>query len=72
MLFELLNTQMPWREQAIQMFGRQVMQPRLIAWFADRAYRYSGLTLAPTPWPPVLASLRDQVSEVAGQAFRFS
>ena len=43
--------------------------PRLTAWMGDHAYRYSGLTNEPQPWPPALATLRDRLSEELGAPF---
>ena len=50
-----------WSQQEIRLFGRRVMQPRLIAWHGDpgAVYTYSGLTLSPLPWHPVLEELRN-------------
>lgn len=43
-------------QRDLQIFGRTVAQPRLIAYMADPdtpPYTYSGLTLQPTPWSQV-------------------
>ena len=45
--------QVPWEAREIQLFGKPVMQPRLIAYMADgpeMQYSYSGATVTPTPW----------------------
>jgi len=59
----------PWQERAIVVFGREVLQPRLVAWYGELPYRYSGQTLEPRPEPDAVRRLREQVSEVAGTAF---
>ena len=44
--------QVPWEAREIQLFGKPVMQPRLIAYMADgpeMQYSYSGATVTPTP-----------------------
>lgn len=60
-----------WRQDKIRMFGREVDLPRLSAWHgdSDRPYTYSGLTLQPQPWNPVLDWLRDQLQQVSGIRF---
>ncbi len=58
-----------WRAEAITVYGKTHLQPRLTAWIGDHAYRYSGMTLAPTPWPPLLAELRDAVQALTGHRF---
>lgn len=58
-----------WRAETITVFGRQHLQPRLTAWHGDRSYTYSGLTLPPAPWTPLLAAIRRAVEDVTGRAF---
>lgn len=60
----LLND-LPWSQDVIRLFGRQVPIPRQQCWIGDpRArYRYSGLDLAPLPWPEWLLPARDRVNE---------
>jgi alkylated DNA repair dioxygenase AlkB len=70
LLAELTAT-IPWRQEPIQLFGKQVMQPRLTAWHGDPAahYAYSGLALSPQPWTPALQQLRAQVEAAARAPF---
>ncbi len=58
-----------WRAEAITVYGKTHLQPRLTAWVGDQPYRYSGMTLAPTPWPPLLAELRDAVQAATSHRF---
>lgn len=71
---ELLVTlwrEVPWRAQSIRLFGRQVLQPRLIAWFADPGvrYSYSGLTLEAAAWHPAVQALRERLAGELQHAF---
>lgn len=70
LLTELTAT-IRWRHEAIKLFGKEVMQPRLTAWYGDAgaAYRYSGLQLHPEPWTPRLLQLRRQVEAATGATF---
>jgi alkylated DNA repair dioxygenase AlkB len=53
-----LVRELPWEQRHIVLFGKRVLQPRLIAWAGELPYRYSGQTLEPRPWPePVQAVL---------------
>jgi alkylated DNA repair dioxygenase AlkB len=63
--------ELQWSQQEITMFGRRVMQPRLIAWYGDphAVYAYSGLTLQPIPWHPVLLELKDRIEAHTGGRF---
>jgi len=69
-LRELQKT-LDWRQEPIRLFGREVLQPRLTAWYGDATayYGYSGLRLAPLPWTPALLDLREQVEAAAGARF---
>lgn len=60
-----------WQQREITLYGRRVMQPRLVAWCGDPgvSYRYSGLTLAPLSWLPCLPPLRDALAALAGRRF---
>lgn len=60
-----------WRQDHIQLFGKQVDLPRLTAWHGDndRPYTFSGLTLQPQPWNNMLAWLRDQLQKITGVRF---
>src|SRR5437016_12011667 len=42
-----LRGELAWEQREIVLFGRPVLQPRLIAWAGDLGYRYSGRTLEP-------------------------
>jgi alkylated DNA repair dioxygenase AlkB len=64
-----LQAELPWEQREIVLFGRPVMQPRLIAWAGDRPYRYSGQTLAPRPFTPDVAALAKKVVARTGIPF---
>lgn len=68
-LLAALERELPWEQRTIVLFGREILQPRLIAWAGTRAYRYSGQTLEPRPAPPALAELWERVSDAAGCPF---
>lgn len=65
-----LTEQTPWQQPQVRIFGRHVAVPRLVAWYGDAeaSYRYSGLTHQPLPWTPLLAQIRAQVEQAAGQS----
>ena len=66
-----LTTNIAWEQKAIQFMGKQVMQPRLIAWYGDegKSYRYSGLTVHPLPWTPTLLTMKARVEAAANITF---
>lgn len=69
-VFDELMEAVPWEQRSVQMFGKSVPQPRLVAWFGDGApYTYSGLRLEPHPWLPLLVELRQICEKLAGTRF---
>ncbi len=70
LVFLALQREIPWQARTIQIFGREVLQPRLVAWVGDQnaTYTYSRTRHEPLPWTPTLQHLRERVSEVAGIA----
>lgn len=56
-LLEQLTAELPWEQRPIVVAGREVMQPRLLAWGGDLPYRYSGQQIEPRPLHPALAEL---------------
>ncbi|XP_049721810.1 DNA oxidative demethylase ALKBH2 isoform X1 [Elephas maximus indicus] len=57
----------------VQMFGKWHDVPRKQATYGDAGvtYSFSGLTLSPKPWIPVLERVRDRVSQLTGHTFNF-
>ncbi len=68
---ENLIDDLAWSQRSIRMFGREIPQPRLTAFYGAHAmaYRYSGLTWHAEPWAGGLAALADAVAKAAGCAF---
>ena len=69
--FASLRASVPWRQERLVMFGREVDVPRLEAWIADPglSYTYSGVRHEPQPWSDDLMALRDLVTTIAGEPF---
>jgi alkylated DNA repair dioxygenase AlkB len=61
-LFETLIVELAWEQRHIVLFGKQILQPRLIAWAGELPYRYSGQTLERRPWPEVTRAVRARVN----------
>lgn len=70
-LLPRLRDAVPWRQEAITLWGRRHPLPRLTCWMADPgcSYRYSGLLQVPEPWQPQLIRLRRRVEAEAGCRF---
>ncbi len=72
-LFTWLQTRTAWREERIQMYGRNIRVPRLVSWYGDTglSYRYSGNNHVASGWPELLGALRSRLSGFAGTQFNF-
>ncbi|MEO1081994.1 MAG: alpha-ketoglutarate-dependent dioxygenase AlkB [Pseudomonadota bacterium] len=70
-LFEELQIGLAWREESIFLFGRSVLQPRLLAWYGDEGtrYRYSGVVHEPEPLTPRLDELRGRLEVLCDARF---
>lgn len=66
-LFETLLAEESFESHSIELFGRRVPEPRLIAWAGDLPYRYSKKTLPPRSRSPSLERLAERVRRWAGQ-----
>jgi alkylated DNA repair dioxygenase AlkB len=70
LLRELID-QTPWRSETITIYGKQVAQPRLSAWYGDPEanYSYSGIKLEPMPWTSTLIEIKNVVQKLSGESF---
>ncbi len=66
-----LLAETPWAQRSLRIAGRAVMEPRLTAWYgeAGQRYTYSGLTLDPLPFTPLLRQLKAAIEGAAGTHF---
>lgn len=65
-----LIAETPWRAETVTVYGKQHLQPRLSAAYGDAPYTYSGLTIHPLPWTPLLLSIKEAVE--AASAYKFN
>ncbi|NRB70313.1 MAG: alpha-ketoglutarate-dependent dioxygenase AlkB [Xanthomonadales bacterium] len=70
-LERVLWKRLDWFQQEIMMFGKPVLQPRLVAWYAEAGvdYGYSGIRLQPRAFPAPLDMLRERLFQALGQRF---
>jgi len=70
-IFEQLKAQIRWRQDVMRFGRREVLQPRLTAWYGDdgKTYVYSGIRNEPLPWTPLLLDLRAKAEGFAESSF---
>ncbi len=70
-LFEDLSSNVKWKQEIIQIFGKKMPIPRLTAWYGDegKSYTYSGIEQHPEPWNTTLQFIKSKVEEIAKVSF---
>lgn len=69
-IFKELLHNIPWQQDNITVFGKTHPQPRLTALFGDgKPYSYSGITMQPHPWNPLLQSIKIKLNEISDTNF---
>ena len=70
-IFEQLKAQISWRQEVMRFGRREVLQPRLTAWYGDdgKNYVYSGIRNQPLPWTTLLLRLKARAEAFAESAF---
>ncbi len=64
-------TNIKWRHDKINMYGKEVYLPRYSAWYgdSDKPYTYSGLRLQPNDWNKGLLHIKDAIKQASGVEF---
>ena len=68
-LLAAVRAEVEWVAREIVIYGKRIMQPRLVAWAGDVPYRYSGQTLEPRPFTATVRALTERVNAFAGTRF---
>jgi alkylated DNA repair dioxygenase AlkB len=63
LLLEQFIRETPWKQRTQTMWDKQVLTPRLTAWFGER------LEEEPIPWTPELLMIKAKVEPLAGVTF---
>ena len=61
----------PWSQTRQRMYGKEVITPRLTAWFGDPGTDYGteGSGMPTFPWTPELSEIKTRVEKVSGIVF---
>lgn len=60
-----------WNQESMNMYGKQVLFPRLTAWYGenDKPYSFSGITLQPKPWSKELLEIKKDIEPLSKVVF---
>jgi len=67
--FQSLLHDIPWQQDTIKRYGKQISVPRLTAWFGSGAYTYSGIQMQPHQWTDLLLAIKAKVEAISGGHF---
>jgi alkylated DNA repair dioxygenase AlkB len=63
-------TETPWKQRVQQLYDKEVITPRLTAWYGNPGTDYSAPGKSnPLPWTPTLSMIREKVESLAGIRF---
>lgn len=70
-LLKSLRNNILWKQESMNMYGRNVSFPRLTAWYGDtdKPYSFSGITLTPNTWNEELITIKRKIEPIAKVAF---
>ncbi len=70
-LFTTFRTELAWKQRSLKIFGKERLEPRLVAWYGDETavYTYSGRVNIPLPWHPELKTLANDVEALCSSPF---
>ena len=60
-----------WKQDFINLFGKEHPLPRLTSWYGDpdKSYKYSGITSYPNPWNKGLLYIKNEIEKVTVVTF---
>jgi len=62
-ILKVLQEELQWEQGSIKIFGKNILEPRLTAWYGDagKAYTYSGVKREPLAWHPILKKIKSDI-----------
>ena len=70
-LMKTFINSVPWEQRKISMYGKEMMTPRLTAWYGDpgKDYTFSGSKFDPLPWTNELLLIKQKVETISQMQF---
>lgn len=69
--FNNLINNIEWKQEEMNIYGKQIPFPRLTAWYgdSDKPYSFSGITLTPTQWSNELIKIKNAIEPLSNTKF---
>lgn len=70
-LFKLLREKILWKQESMNIYGKNIDFPRLTAWYGDddKPYSFSGITLKPNPWIIEIIEIKNKIKPKSNVIF---
>lgn len=71
LLLKGLRNNIVWKQESMNMYGKNINFPRLTAWYGnnDKPYSFSGITLQPLTWTSEILTIKNKIEPVAKTVF---
>lgn len=71
LFLQKLKDGIEWKQESMNMYGKQVDFPRLTAWYGDndKPYSFSGITLQPKLWSKELVEIKEKIKPISKVQF---
>lgn len=71
LFLQKLKDDIEWKQESMNMYGKQVDFPRLTAWYGDndKPYSFSGITLQPKVWSKELLGIKEKIEPISNVQF---
>ncbi len=71
LFLQKLKDEIEWKQESMNMYGKQVDFPRLTAWYGDndKPYSFSGITLQPNVWSKELLEIKEKIEPISNVQF---
>ena len=66
-----LKDKVLWKQESMNIYGKKVEFPRLMAWYGsnDTTYSFSGISLNPNPWISEILEIKNRIEPLANITF---
>ncbi|RFS23304.1 alpha-ketoglutarate-dependent dioxygenase AlkB [Chitinophaga silvatica] len=70
-LMQALRASLDWKQESMKLYGKDILFPRLMAWYGDAGsnYSFSGRNYTPVPWTTELLEIRNRLTPLCGKTF---
>ncbi|BAU14042.1 2OG-Fe(II) oxygenase [Leptolyngbya sp. NIES-3755] len=68
-LYSELLIDIDWQQEHLKIYGKNVLLPRLTAWYGEKQYTYSGIEMQPRSWTESLLIIKSRIEPLSNTHF---